>query len=54
MDPVEVVEYDPAWPAQFGEIAARVHAAFLGALLAAIEHVGSTLVAAPLVRLRPG
>ena len=54
MDPVEVVEYDPAWPAQFDEIAARVHAAFTGAPLVAIEHVGSTSVVAPLVRLRPG
>jgi len=44
MDPVEVVEYDPAWPAQFDEIAARVRAAFLGAPLVSVEHVGSTSV----------
>lgn len=44
MDPIEVVDYDPSWPAQFDEIAAHVRAAFVGAPLVAIEHVGSTAV----------
>jgi GrpB-like predicted nucleotidyltransferase (UPF0157 family) len=44
MDPVEVVDYDPTWPAQFAEIAARVRAAFADGLLIAVEHIGSTAV----------
>ena len=45
MDPIIVLDYDPSWPAQFDEIAARVRAAFIGAPLVAVEHVGSTSVA---------
>lgn len=44
MDPIEVVDYDPSWPAQFAEIAARVRAAFADGPLTAVEHVGSTAV----------
>jgi len=40
---VEVVDYDPAWPALFEGEAAKVRAA-LGAAVLAIEHVGSTSV----------
>ena len=42
--PVEIVDYDPAWTAQFAEIAARVHTAFADGPLLAIKHVGSTSV----------
>lgn len=43
-EPVEIVNYDPAWPAQFAEIAARVYRAFADGPLLVIEHVGSTAV----------
>ena len=42
-DPVEVVDYDPAWAGLFERERARLRAA-LGPLAAAIEHVGSTAV----------
>ncbi|MCU0633991.1 MAG: GNAT family N-acetyltransferase [Gemmatimonadaceae bacterium] len=42
-DPVEVVDYDPAWPVHFAQLARRARAA-LGDLPARIEHVGSTAV----------
>jgi GrpB-like predicted nucleotidyltransferase (UPF0157 family) len=41
--PVVVVEYNPRWPVIFEDLRARLAGA-LGALLAAIEHVGSTAV----------
>ncbi len=41
--PVIVVDYDPAWPAAFARLRDRV-AGVLGALAAAIAHVGSTSV----------
>lgn len=41
---IEVVDYDPAWPALFAQIAARVEAAFSSSPLICIEHVGSTFV----------
>ena len=41
--PVRLVDYDPAWPAHFARLHAELRAA-LGALPAAIEHVGSTAV----------
>jgi GrpB-like predicted nucleotidyltransferase (UPF0157 family) len=41
--PIEVVPYDPAWPARFEAIRARIAAA-LGDVAVAIEHVGSTAV----------
>ena len=42
---IEVVDYDPAWPLAFAEIAARVGAAFTNGLQIKVEHVGSTSVA---------
>jgi len=43
-EPVEIADYDPTWPAQFAEIAARVYHAFADGPLLVIEHVGSTAV----------
>ena len=43
-EPVEIVNYDPAWPAQFAALAARVYTAFADGPLLVIEHVGSTAV----------
>ena len=40
---LELIPYDPAWPARFAAEAARIRAA-IGAYAAAIEHVGSTSV----------
>jgi len=42
-NPVEIAEYDPAWPADYEREAALIVAA-LGDLLLEIEHVGSTAV----------
>jgi GrpB-like predicted nucleotidyltransferase (UPF0157 family) len=42
-DPVEVVEYDPAWPEQFEAWRARLAGALAG-LEPGIEHIGSTAV----------
>jgi GrpB-like predicted nucleotidyltransferase (UPF0157 family) len=41
--PIEVVEPDPAWPAQFELLAAKIRAALAGRALA-VDHVGSTSV----------
>ena len=41
---VEVVDYDPAWPALFGE-AGRALRIALGAVALRIDHIGSTAVA---------
>jgi GrpB-like predicted nucleotidyltransferase (UPF0157 family) len=41
--PIEIVAYDPAWPARFAEEQACI-AEVLGAYATAIEHVGSTSV----------
>jgi GrpB-like predicted nucleotidyltransferase (UPF0157 family) len=38
-----IQDYDPAWPAAFSKLAARVTAA-LGSLPFAVEHIGSTAV----------
>jgi GrpB-like predicted nucleotidyltransferase (UPF0157 family) len=50
--PVEIVDYDPAWPRLFAREAERIDAA-LGSLALLIEHVGSTsvpdLAAKPLI-----
>ncbi len=43
-EPVEVVAYDPSWPALFAREAQQLQAT-LGARALAIEHVGSTSVA---------
>jgi GrpB-like predicted nucleotidyltransferase (UPF0157 family) len=42
-DPIEVVDYDPAWPARFEDLRARLAEA-LGSTAARIDHVGSTAV----------
>jgi GrpB-like predicted nucleotidyltransferase (UPF0157 family) len=42
-DPIDVVDYDPAWPALFEEMRVRLAAA-LGPLAKRIDHVGSTAV----------
>ena len=51
---IEVVPYDPAWPAQFEAIAAPIRAK-LGPLALSVEHVGSTsvpgLAAKPIIDL---
>ena len=41
--PVDVVPYDPAWPARYEQVAERVRAA-LGDRVLGLEHVGSTSV----------
>src|SRR4051812_45485070 len=41
--PIEVVEPDPVWPAQFEMLATRIRSA-LGDRALAVEHVGSTSV----------
>lgn len=49
-----IVDYDPSWPAAFGEHQHRIRAA-LGATACAIEHIGSTsvpgLAAKPIIDL---
>jgi GrpB-like predicted nucleotidyltransferase (UPF0157 family) len=42
-DPIEVVDADPAWPARFAEMRARLTEA-LGPTARRIDHVGSTAV----------
>lgn len=42
-DPIEVVDYDPLWPARFEDMRDRL-AASLGGLALRIDHVGSTAV----------
>jgi GrpB-like predicted nucleotidyltransferase (UPF0157 family) len=42
-DPIVVVDYDPAWPAEFERLRDRAAGA-VGELAVAIEHVGSTAV----------
>ena len=42
-DEIVIVEYDPAWPAEFVRLRDRAQAA-LGDVAIAIEHVGSTAV----------
>jgi len=53
-EPILIREYDPTWPDQFDEIAARARTA-LGSLVVRIEHIGSTavpgLAAKPIVDL---
>ena len=43
-EPVEIVAYDPAWPAMFQAEAERLHELLPADLLGRIEHVGSTAV----------
>jgi GrpB-like predicted nucleotidyltransferase (UPF0157 family) len=44
MDEIELVEYDPRWPARFEDEAARVRAVLDPALIVGIEHFGSTAI----------
>jgi GrpB-like predicted nucleotidyltransferase (UPF0157 family) len=41
--PVEIVEYDPRWPAEFERLAARV-ADLMGPAALSVDHIGSTSV----------
>lgn len=43
-EPVEIVPYDPAWPASFAAEAARLRALLPAELIGRIEHFGSTAV----------
>lgn len=42
-EPIEIVDYDPAWPALFVQESSRIRAA-LGDVVAGLEHFGSTAV----------
>ena len=44
MDEIEIVEYDPRWPALFAEEAVRLRAALDPALIVGLEHFGSTAI----------
>ncbi len=44
MDEIEIVAYDPRWPALFAEEAARLRAALPAELILGLEHFGSTAV----------
>ena len=44
MDDIIIVDYDPAWPTQFVEEAARLRAALGDDLVVTVEHFGSTAV----------
>jgi GrpB-like predicted nucleotidyltransferase (UPF0157 family) len=43
-EPVEVVPYDPAWPARFAEEATHLRTLLPPRLVGRIEHIGSTAV----------
>jgi len=43
LHPVEIVAYDPAWPAQFAEVGRELRAG-LGEVALRIDHIGSTAV----------
>ena len=44
MDEVEIVDYDPRWPALFDEEAKRLRAILDPALIVGLEHFGSTAI----------
>jgi GrpB-like predicted nucleotidyltransferase (UPF0157 family) len=44
MDEIEIVEYDPRWPALFEEEAARLRAVLDRDLILGLEHFGSTAI----------
>jgi GrpB-like predicted nucleotidyltransferase (UPF0157 family) len=56
--PIEIVEYDPAWPAQFEAEAAVLRQVLEPWLAAPIEHIGSTavrgLAAKPVIDIMAG
>ncbi len=42
--PIEIVDYDPTWPAKFAAEQALLQEVLAGWLIGAIEHIGSTAV----------
>jgi GrpB-like predicted nucleotidyltransferase (UPF0157 family) len=44
LDEIEIVEYDPSWPALFAAEAARLRAALDPGLIVGLEHFGSTAI----------
>jgi GrpB-like predicted nucleotidyltransferase (UPF0157 family) len=44
MDEIEIVEYDPRWPALFAEEAALLRTALDSDLVVGLEHFGSTAI----------
>jgi GrpB-like predicted nucleotidyltransferase (UPF0157 family) len=44
LDEIEIVEYDPRWPALFAEEAAQLRAALNPDLIVGLEHFGSTAI----------
>src|SRR5260370_29449781 len=44
MDEVEIVNYDPRWPALFDEEAKRLRATLDPSLIVGLEHFGSTAI----------
>lgn len=42
--PIEIVDYDPLWPAKFAEEQALLHHVLTPWLVGAIEHIGSTAI----------
>jgi GrpB-like predicted nucleotidyltransferase (UPF0157 family) len=44
MDEVEIVNYDPRWPALFEEEAKRLRAVLDPSLIVGLEHFGSTAI----------
>ena len=44
MDEIEIVEYDPGWPARFAEEAKRLRATLGSDLVIDLEHFGSTAI----------
>jgi GrpB-like predicted nucleotidyltransferase (UPF0157 family) len=44
LDEIEIVEYDPSWPALFAEEAARLRGALNPDLIVGLEHFGSTAI----------
>jgi len=44
MDGIEIVDYDPRWPALFDEEAKRLRAVLDPSLIVGLEHFGSTAI----------
>lgn len=44
MDEIEIVDYDPSWPALFAAEASRLRALFDPQLIVGLEHFGSTAI----------
>jgi GrpB-like predicted nucleotidyltransferase (UPF0157 family) len=56
--PVEIVPYDPSWPARFKQEAKLLRRTLVAGLVGPIEHIGSTaipgLVAKPVIDIMAG